>query len=131
MRLFYYARRLAADIAPKMVCVLPLSGIAPTASIIQLVYKPMTARITEFGAPVRRAAVSYGRKIIDFEGKTFSLGMAESGYERTKLRSRSLQCMGNSKTKICQGHYRNTEVTWLRLCDFLEEVMSELSLKIE
>lgn len=46
MRLFYYAQGLAAVIAPKMTCVLPLSGIAPTASFIQLVYKPMTAQIT-------------------------------------------------------------------------------------
>lgn len=124
MRLFYSAQGLATDIAPKMACVLPVGSIAPAASIIQPAYKPMTARITEFGAPARRAAVSCGRK-------TFSMGVAEIGCERTKLRSRSLQCMVSAKIKICPGHYRNTEVTWPRLCDFLEEVMSELSLKIE
>lgn len=75
--------------------------------------------------------MSCGRKIVDFMGKTFSLGMAETGCERTKLRSRSLQCMVSTKIKICPRHCRNTEVTWLRLCDFLEEVISELSLKIE
>lgn len=75
--------------------------------------------------------MSYGRKIVDFMGKSFSLGVAKTGCERTKPRSRSLQCMVSAQIKICPGHYRNTEVTWARLHDFLEEVMSELSLKIE
>lgn len=49
MHSFYYAQGLAADIAPKMACVLPLGGITPAASVIQFAYKPMTAQITEFG----------------------------------------------------------------------------------
>lgn len=92
--MFGYAQGLATDIAPKMAYVLPLSGIAPAASVIQLSHKPMTSQITEFGGPARRAAVSCGRTIVDFGlgnqtqpflspsgfmGKTFRLGMTETG----------------------------------------------------
>lgn len=54
------------DIVPKMAHVPPLGGTAPATSATQLAHKAKPSQITEFEAPAGRAAVSHGRKIVDF-----------------------------------------------------------------